>query len=152
MSSGSEVFLAYAFLTTTLTGDATLMGLVTGVFRAYAPPATVPPWIILQHQSGSDTTTMNGFRVFDELLMQCKVVGPASMIVMLASVAARFDVLLGGPPSLPVQSGPVIINSVIVGNVSSCYRQSPLHVSEIINGELWDSLGGLYRMHVAQTF
>ncbi len=32
--------------------------------------------------------------------------------------------------------------------ILACYREQPLDLPELVNGELWDSMGGLYRLQV----
>ena len=148
MSSGHEIALGFAWLTSTLTANATLMSqAVGGVWRAYAPPGTVPPWIILAHQSGTDVIQMNAFRLMSRQLFQVKVVGPASGMATLAQAAEQFDTLIGSPPAF----GSVVIGGNMVGYVLSSYRQSPLEVDELVNGELWTNLGGLYELQIEQT-
>ncbi len=34
--------------------------------------------------------------------------------------------------------------------ILACYRESPLDLPELIAGEVWESLGGLYRLEVQQ--
>ena len=93
---------------------------------------------------------MNGYRMIDDMLFQVKAVGPASATATIASAAERIDVLLGGPSSLPA-SGPV---SRLINRRRShlaCYRQTPLEVDELVNGELWTNMGGIYRLQIEQT-
>lgn len=150
MSNYSEVMLGFAFLSATLGSDSTLLGYAPGgVWRAYAPPGTATPYIIMAHQAGHTVTTMNAFRLMVDNLFQVKAVGPASGTSQIASAAARIDQLLGGPPSLPA-SGPVIINAVQAGQVLSCYQESPLQVDELVNGEAWANIGAMYRMIIEQ--
>lgn len=143
----SEVMLGYAWLSSTLSGNSTLMSQVTTIRRAYAPPETVPPWIILAHQSGIDVVTANAFRLMTSLLYQVKVVGPARLTAALASVAAQFDTLIGSPPT----SGDIVMNSVTVGRVLACWRESPLQLDELVDGEQWTNVGGLYRLQLEQV-
>lgn len=32
--------------------------------------------------------------------------------------------------------------------ILSCYRESPLEIDELVNGEVWSNMGGLYRLQV----
>jgi len=32
--------------------------------------------------------------------------------------------------------------------ILSCYRESPLEIDELVNGEVWSNIGGLYRLQV----
>jgi len=153
MSGGHEIMLGYAYLSATLGPDATLQSLAPGgVNRAMAQPSTAIPYIIMAHQAGADTTTMNGFRVFSGLLYQVKAVGPATITATLAAAAARLDVLLGGPPNTPPQNVPIIIGNVTVGMLYTVYREQPLEADEMVTGEQWTNIGGLYRLWIGQVY
>lgn len=141
MSSGHEVMLGFQWIIGILGADTTLAGFAPGgVKRALAPPDTATPFVIVGYQAGSDVTTMNAFRVMSSLLFQVKASGPASGTVALANAAEQIDVLLDQ------KSG-----TTTGGYVLSCSRQSPLEVDELVTGELWTNIGGLYRLQIEQT-
>lgn len=151
--SSHEVLLAYAWLQTTLQGDATLLGYAPGgVFRSLADPNVSAPYVIVSFQAGSDSVTMNGFRVLTQATYQVKAVGPAKNTVALANASARIDALLGGPPSFPPGGIAIVVNAVSVGWLYACYRDAPLSVDELVSGELWSNFGGLYRLQVGQIY
>jgi hypothetical protein len=151
--SAHELLLAFAYLETTLGNDSTLAGYAPGgVSRDEALPNIATPYVITAHQAGSDSTTMNGFRVITRLLMQVKAVGPSKNTGGLASASARIDVLLGGPPGLPPGGIPIVIGGQNVGWLYSVYRDSPLVTGELVAGEKWSNVGGLYRMEVGQIY
>src|SRR5260221_3578698 len=150
MSNYNEVLLGFEWLYSVLSGDATLTSLAPGgVWRSMAPPSSLMPYVIMALQAGSDVTAMNGFRIMDDLLMQIKVVGPASNTATIASAAAQIDRLLGGPPLQPA-SGTIAAGPTTIAQVYACYRQTPLVIDELINGELFLNVGGLYRMEIQQ--
>lgn len=150
MSNYNEVFLGFQFIYAMLSADSTLAGLAPGgVWRGLAPPGTATPYVVLVYQAGTDAVTMNGYRMIVDALYQVKAVGPANISETIAAASARLDKLLGGPPSQPA-SGAVIINAVNEGQVLACYRQSPLMLDELVSGELWTSIGGLYRTEIEQ--
>src|SRR5260221_14596117 len=33
-------------------------------------------------------------------------------------------------------------------SILACYRESPLELDELVNGEIWSNMGGLYRLQV----
>lgn len=135
-----ETAIALEWLMSTLTGDNALTPLATGgVHRAMASPGTVPPYVIVAFQAGVDVLSANAFRLMDNLLYQVKVVGPASMTATLLSAAAEIDALL------KLASG-----TATGGLILSCYRESPLQLDELVNGELWSNVGGLYRLLIQQ--
>lgn len=142
-----ETAAGFEWLYSVLSADSTLAAKAPGgVWRALAPPTTVTPFVIMSFQAGTDVTTMNGFRQFVEGLYQVKAVGPAADVADVVSAAEQIDLLLGGPPGIPA-AGTTADNLAVV---LACYRQSPLEIDEIINGELWTNLGGLYRLQIEQ--
>lgn len=138
-----EVVIGYQYIYATLSPDSVLTSDAPGgVHRSLAPPETMPPFVIMNYQSGSDVITMNAFRTMVSALFQIKCVGPASMITALTNGASRIDALLGSPPTSGTVTG---------GLVAASYRESPLMIDEITNGEVWTNVGGLYRLLIEQT-
>lgn len=139
----NEVGLGYQWLIALLTSDSTLEALVTGGWwRGMAPVSTVPAYGILSLQSGTDVITMNAFRMMTTCVYQVKVVGPASMTATLLQASARFDTLLSISPLSGVTSGGLVLSS---------YRQSPILLDELVDGELWTNSGGLYHLDIEQS-
>lgn len=151
--AGHEILLGLAYLETTLGGDSTLAGYAPGgVYRSLAQPTSLTPYIIFAFQSGTDSVTMNGFRVLTRALFQVKAAGPANNTAGLANAAARIDALLGSPPGFPPGGIPITIGGVNQGWLYSIYRESPLAQDELVTGELWSNFGGMYRMEVGQMY
>lgn len=138
--SANEIGLGLTFLQSTLGNDTTLSGYAPGgVHRALAPPGTTTPFVIHGFQAGSDTVTMNGVRLFVPPLFLVKVVGPSSITETLITAANQVDSLLGGIQGLR--------NIAITGGeILACYRETPLQLDELVNGELFSNFGGLYRL------
>lgn len=144
--SANEILLGFSFLYSTLNGDLSLSGYAPGgIYRSLAPPNTTTPFVVYSFQSGSDSVTMNGFRMVVECSFLVKAVGPAKSMAAIANASARIDVLLGGPPGTPVSGNPT------GGKVLSCYRQAPFHLDELINADLWSNSGGSYRLIIEQS-
>jgi hypothetical protein len=138
-----ESYIGFLWLESVLGGDSTLAGYAPGgVWRGEAPPNTPTPFVVMAQQAGVDTNTINAFRLLVEMLYQVKAVGPASSTATIASAASRIDALIGKPPT----SG-----SVAGGYVGASFRESPLMIDEIVNGEQWTTIGGLYRLEIQQT-
>lgn len=139
-----ESAIALEFLITTLSGDSTLTGVTGyapgGVYRVMAPPSTVAPYIIVASHSGADVLSINAFRIMSDLLYQIRAVGPSAMMTQIVNAASRIDDLL------KLASG-----TANGGYVLSTFRESPLELDEEVLGELWVSMGGLYRLYVQQT-
>ena len=136
-----EAYAGIEFLYNTLTGDSTLMALVTGVYRDKAPDAAIPPFVILSHQAGSDTLTANAIRLMTRSLYQVVVLGPDSMSPTLAAAAGRIDALLKRT------------NGTVAGAaIDACYREMPLLLGQPpVNGLAWSKFGGLYRLEIQAT-
>ena len=137
-----EITMAFQFLVSTLSGDATLTSLAPGgVFRAMAPPQTATPFVILAFQSGTDTLTGNAVRMISRTTFQAKAVGPASQTATIAQAAARIDDLLK-----------IVRNASTTGGIIlDCYRSSPLQIDELVDGELWTNWGGMYDLEIWQS-
>jgi hypothetical protein len=117
--------------------DTALMAAATGgVWQGFAPLSTSAPYGLVVQQVGTDTTTMNAVRLFARLTLQIKAVGPSSSYAALVTIADRIDALFG-------RQGPVALSS---GGVLSCYRSSPFAMDELVNGQQWSHLGGLYQI------
>lgn len=127
------------FLFNTLHGDATLLASVSGVYQNIAPDGTAPPYCVFGVQSpGRDTLSATAVRILSSPLFSVKIVGPAASMATISTAYARVDALLK-----------LVRNDPTTG-VLACYRESPLYLPEpqLINGEPWVNLGGLYRMEI----
>lgn len=146
--STHEVVIALSWLNTTLTGDATLSSLAPGgVYRALAEPIDnsgnpiATPYVVFGLQSpGNDTLTANAVRLLTNPLYQVKAVGPSSATEAVGLAASEIDDLLKRTAG-----------SVTGGLVSACFREQPLELDELVNGEQFINIGGLYRLQIQQT-
>ncbi len=136
--SSHEVMTAFEYIYTTLSGDATLTSLAPGgVWRTLAPDGTASPFTTMAFQSGIDTMIVNAARIFSQPLLMIKTTGLASNTAAVEQAAARVDVLLQRT------SGQTSDSLILV-----CYRESPWQQDELVNADLWVSIGGLYRLYV----
>lgn len=122
-----------------LSGDTTFMALVTGIYQDIAPTGTNPNYAVIGVQSpGQDVLTATAVRIFSVPLFRVLVTGPTSDMANLSAAYARTDTLIA------------LIRNDAISGVSACYRVSPLYLPqpELINGEPWVQLGGLYRMEI----
>lgn len=139
----TEAAIGFTWLYSTLSGDSQLTSLVPGgIWRGLAPPESQTPYIVMSLQSGLDSITVNGFRMLTECTFLLKVIGPASETTTIMSAADRLDALIGSPPTSGTTSN---------GAVLSSYRQSPVVLDSIVNGETWTDAGGLYRLLIEKT-
>lgn len=138
----NEIALGLAWIKATLLGDSTMVALAPGGFhRAMAPPKTATPFVTFSYISGADTITANAFRLLSQLTYQIRAVGPASATDAIFAAAAQIDSLFGGPTA-GTTSG---------GFIDSCYRQSPIHVDELVSGLQWSNQGGLYKLEIQRS-
>lgn len=142
--STQEAVAGMEFIYATLTGDTTLMALVTGVYRGMASDQAIPPFVVISYQAGSDTVTANAVRLMTRALYQVTATGPAGMSPQLATAAARIDDLLKPKPG-------GISGSVPGGQIDSCYREAPL-LRDLPpeNAVMWSAIGGMYRLEIQQ--
>ena len=134
----------FTFLNSFLRADATLTGLVTGIFRNVADQGTLPDWLVIGHQSGNDVMSATANRIMSPNLYRIFAIGPESDYSNLKAIADRIDTLLhpGGNPLRNTTSGGV--------SILACYREQPLAIAETVpgsaQGPAWLNLGGLYRI------
>ena len=138
MASNDPVGDGFKLLYGVLSGDATFMAAVTGVFQVLAPTQTTPDYCLLIHQSATDVNATTAARIMTTLLYQVKVVGPAQDESNLRSAYARADALLQ-------PGGRALTNT---NGTLACYREQTFSVGELVNGALWLNIGGLYRVEV----
>lgn len=129
----------YELLYSTLHGDATLMSLITGVYRYVAAAGTAPDFCIIAAQSATDTNGGTGVRLLTRALFQVKITGPVSDMPNILTAYARADTLLQ-PNGAPLRN---------VDNTLACFREQALDYGEVRqDGALWAHHGGLYRIEV----
>lgn len=138
----SETAQAYEWVATTMKADSALMAAATGgVYREYAPVDTVAPFVIVSQQVATDVLTVNAVRLFVSILLQIKALGPSGPggnYGALVTIADRIDALFKSVRSVGLASGGVL----------ACYREQSITYSELVNGQPWSHLGGLYRIEL----
>lgn len=137
-----EPAMGLAWIYSTLSGDSAMGSLAPGGFhRGLAPDGAATPYVIFAHQAGTDTLTMNAFRVISSHVYQIKAVGPASDTAALVAAASQIDVLFGGPGRGTTDGGLIL----------SFYRESSFAIDELVApGQKWSNFGGLYRLSIDQ--
>lgn len=134
-----EITLGFEWLYSVLSTDSTLQGYAPGgVYRSLAPPSTASPYVILIYQAGTDAVNFGGGRAYASMIYQVKAVGPASNTAGIMNAAARADGL--------ITTGAQV--SITGGTILSSFREQPLQIDELVNGEQWSNFGGLYRILV----
>lgn len=137
MTAATEVALGFEWMASVLSTDSTLTSLAPGgVWRSLAHPLSTFPYVVMVHQSGADTVTFGGRRAYSDLLFQAKVEGPSSSTAALLLAAARVDSLLTQISQTTVSGGTIL----------ACFRFQTLDIEELIAGEMWSAIGGIYRL------
>ncbi len=138
----SEIASAFTWVSTTMQADSALMAVaIGGVYREYAPIDTVAPFALVNQQAGTDVLTANAIRLFVSILLQIKMIGPSGPggnYGALVTGADRIDTLFKSVRSVGLASGGIL----------SCYRESTIAYGELVNGQPWSHLGGLYRIEL----
>jgi hypothetical protein len=134
----SALQAGFQFLTTTLGGDATLLAtLIGGVHQTVAPIGTPSPFGIYAAQSLMDKNSATAQRIYSPDLFLVKAVGPATVDAALYTAVDRIFVLLNR-----------VNATVAAGIILACYREQEVYYTELINGYLWEHIGGLYRIQI----
>ncbi len=138
----SETAQAYNWVGSTMQADSALMAAATGgIYREYAPVDTVAPFVIVQQQVATDVLTVNAVRLFVHILLQIKALGPSGQggnYGVLVTIADRIDALFKSVRDVGLSTGGILC----------CYREQSLAYSELINGQPWSHLGGLYHIEL----
>jgi hypothetical protein len=135
----SETAQALQWVDATMQADSALMAVATGgTWLSYAPIGTVAPFVVFSQQVATDVLTVNAVRLFVDILLQIKMIGPASNYAALVTGADRIDALFKSVRDVGFSTGGVL----------ACYREQSLSYSELINGAAWHHLGGLYHIQL----
>lgn len=135
----NEVAEGREFLYAKLSGDATLGGFATGgVWDEMAPPGTATPFVIIGHQSDTDTLSATAIRILARMIFLVKAVGPVTQAATIRNAANRIDVLLARTSGTST-----------TGIILACWRDGALDIPELVDGALWRNLGGMYRLEIS---
>jgi hypothetical protein len=140
--STHEIVISLEFFKQVLVDNTDLAAVLPGGMWPDSVPTNQPaPFGIYGYQTGSDTNTANGVRLLTQPLYQVRVSGPESMIDQVATASAIVDDILKVQRNVSVPGG----------FIAACYRESPLHLPNNIDGTKWVSIGGLYRTVLQQA-
>lgn len=140
--SGTEATDALTVYFTLLSADSTLQGLgITAWYKdvAQKPADGSDPWPcgIGQVQSAVDVQFMSLIRVWADTLLTFRLVGKdKDYTTVLRPAYRQVDALMQG-------AGGSSSDVTIVGRA---YREQFLDYSEIVNGEVFRNIGGVYRL------
>src|SRR5690348_7536794 len=136
-ASLNEVARVLIWLTATLKADATLVAALPGganaIRRAWAPPGTPDPFVIVQFQGGADLNGAGSKRFQTRGVYVVTGVARAENFAALVSVADEID------KSLQRANG-----TTADGRVLACVREQPIYYSELIDNVQREHLGGSF--------
>lgn len=135
--SGAESIAAEEWLYQTLSGDATLAGLVSGVYAYQIPQDASLPAVLYSYNRGQDVQGVGTARVMASLVYQVKAVVQGESLAPALPIARRIDALLQGAVNITVADGQVL----------ACVRESIVSYAETDEGLAFRHLGGLYRIY-----
>jgi len=134
----SEIATVETWLYSVLSDDITLTGLVGSRIYGYVAPRTATyPLVIYQYQGGRDVAGVGATRILTNGVWLVKGVDHETSLTTLKAIEGRIDALLHKA------SG-----SVADGQVLACVREEPFSLVEVIDGEQYRHLGGMYRVLV----
>ncbi len=134
----AETVAAERWLYTVLSGDATLAGLVSGVFAYMAPSTASLPYVVYTMQSGRDLNGLGPTRWWSDTRYLVRGIAETTTFGGdLKTIADRIDAVL------QAASGTVVDGTVVV-----CVREQPFSMVEVANERQYRHLGGVYRLIV----
>ena len=131
-----------AWIYTTLTGDATLAGLIGArAYHGVAPAGAQYPFVVFQMLSGgNDLIALGAIRIWAAPLFLIKAVCKGSSSGPVEPVANRIDQLLHA------KSG-----TVANGAIWECVRERPFDLPTNEDGTVYQQLGGEWRIKASNT-
>jgi hypothetical protein len=138
----TETARVRSFIYQTLTGDATMQGLIgTKLYNGVIPAATALPAGVMQLLSGgNDLMGVGGVRIWADTLWLVKFIAKGASTGPLEPIAARADELLHAA------SG-----TVNNGVIWECVRERPFELPTVENGVNYVQLGGEYRIKASRV-
>jgi hypothetical protein len=131
----NAVTAGLTFLYNTLTADSTFMSYVSGVYTGIAPEGSFADYAIIIPQAMPKTLNAYGVKVMTRALFQVKVAGPeADYDGNISSAYDRMITLIG------------LVRSV--SGILACYLEQDLYINEVVEGQPWNNLGGLFRVEI----
>lgn len=134
--------IADDWIVDTLTGDATLMGLVAGVWsERNVPQGTDAPYVVFGYRGGSLLRVVGPVRFWHDLVYDVKAVGLATAYATLVTIANRIDTLL------ELASGSAEGGTVVVSEFEAAV---PVPEDEE-GGVVYENITHRYRLKVQET-
>jgi len=138
MTLAIESSYAAEWLYDTLTGDATLMALIEGVYEQPAPESSAHPMVVFNLQSDVDTVTGDSLnRIFSNQLWLVRATVEDTSYATAKTIADRMDTVLQNA------------NGTADGaTIYTCTREETFRLVDVENGKQYRHLGGMYRLIV----
>lgn len=106
-------------------------GVASRVYSTVAPLEAAYPLIVYQLQAVRDLTAVGARRVWSDGLWLVRAVGRDGTYVDLEVMAEAIDTQLHGKSGTGVQA---------------CVREQPFSMTEVVDGQQYRHLGGIYRI------
>lgn len=134
----AESVTGLRFISSLLSADATLMGLVSQVYADSGPLDAVYPFVTVSLQDGEDEIGLGGEFIVTGLTYTVKVVGQGASYLPLETAANRIRTLLHRATGAAGN-----------GEVFECLHVAPVQYREYgADGKTYSHLGGLYDLIV----
>lgn len=142
MTAGLEASTAEDFLYSTLSGDATLMALLSGgIWNTEAKqnrPDPKYPLLLFQYMSGLDYAAVGAYRIWTNMIYMVKVVSDGADFGAMNAAVARIDQLLHRASGAAAD-----------GTVWSCTREQVIRLPDGVAGSSFRQSGALWRIYAS---
>jgi hypothetical protein len=136
--SGTEGLTVAGWLYETITADAQMASLITGVYDTVAPPDAALPFVVVSEAvTPTDTNALPASRVLVTGEWMVRVTVEGLSWAPAAAAVQRIDQLLQGVTAQQAD-----------GQILGCARVSTVKYAESSNGRHYRHLGGIYRVVV----
>lgn len=145
MVVNNELSAADAFLFERLnvTAVTSLLGTApnySGIYETLIPESAPLPAIRFQFQAGVDTVAIGQFRVFTRPLYLVEAVTLGDEAHTAGLIANQIEAALTGIQNYLVSPDNVII--------MGCFREQPYRMVEVVEGQRFNHVGGLFRLFI----
>ncbi len=142
--AASETLGIDAWIVDTLTGDATITGLVGDrVYSEEAPAGALFPYIVVRTLDTRDVTSATADRIMVTELRVIEAITEGQSYAPLKAIVERVDVLFHQRPDTGSQTA----GSSAGVTIFASYRDRQLKLAETSDGRHYRRLGGIFRIH-----
>ena len=140
MSAATAPGMAESYIYATLSGDATLMALISAVYSTVAPEGALYPFVVFASVGGKDIQEIGPNRTMSQQLYAIKAVSNVPSIAALDTIMARVDALLQG-------HGPVTLPG---GYTLGVRREQTMVLGDPVAGVQYRQMVAIYRFYMQE--